>query len=129
VALRDEAAEIMFLLARATALHAQALNDPAKRDDELREAIHVNRLAEDCFPPNTLPRALFDQRADLARLLGDDRETDRWTEKANQTALRTPRERYLVAHQQALNGNLRQALTFIEAVTRNDPRSFPARFV
>lgn len=122
-ALRDEAGEVLFLFARATALDAQT------RSERLREARRLNELAEASFGADRAPRALFEQRADLAQLLGNQREADECTARAQQVPVRTSRDIYLIAHQQAMHGNLRQALTLLEQVTQDDPRSFAAWFV
>jgi serine/threonine protein kinase/Tfp pilus assembly protein PilF len=117
-ALREEAGEVLLLFARATA-HA----------DYPREAQRLNALAEASFGAERAPRALYEQRADLARLLGNTAQAEAFAARAQTVPLRTARDLYLVAHQQAIHGNLRQALTLLEQVTQDDPRGFPAWFV
>src|SRR5262249_39405749 len=126
---RDEAGELLFLLARATALQAQADGDPDARADKLREARRLSGLAEACFGADQVPRALWEQRADLAHLLGDAGTAAELAARARQTPLRTARDLYLIAHQQAIHGNFRAALDALQRVTQEDPRSFPAWFV
>ena len=128
-ALRDEAGEVLFLYARATALDAQTHAEPAERAARLHEARRLNELAEASFGADHAPRALYEQRADVARLLGDAAQAHASAAHARQVPVRTPRDIYLSAHQQAIHGNLRQALTLLEQVTQDDPRSFAAWFV
>jgi tetratricopeptide (TPR) repeat protein len=124
-ALRDEAGEVLFLYARAVALDAHPHPDAAR----LHQARRLNGLAEASFGANHAPRAVYEQRADLARLLGDEDEAAACATRARQVPLRTARDIYLIAHQHAIHGNLRQALELLEQVTQDDPRSFAAWFV
>lgn len=127
--LREEAGEMLFLLARATALHAQAYAPPSTRDDELRDAAQWSRLAEVSFGTDNAPKALIEQRAELARLLQNPSDAAEFSAQADKMPLRTPRDVYLTAHQQAIRGNLRQALVHLQKVTQEDPRNFSAWFV
>jgi serine/threonine protein kinase/tetratricopeptide (TPR) repeat protein len=127
--LRDEAGEVLFLLARATALHAQTYAEPACRANQLYGALCLNIFTEEVLGTDHIPRALWEQRADLATLLDDPHGASKATAKAQATPLRTPRDRYLIAHQYAIHGNLRDALAILQAVTEEDPQSFPAWFV
>ena len=127
--LRDEAGEVLFLLARAAALRAQAQPGPVQRDAGLDEAVRCNQLAEACFGAELVPRAVWEQRADLAKLRGDAREAAEFAQKASTIPLRTPRDRYLIAHQHAIRGQSRQALNILQQVTQEDPTNFSAWFV
>ncbi len=123
VSLRDEAGEMLYLLARAATLHAQSYGDAAGRGERLREAGKLNQLAETAFGTERAA-ALWEQRAEQARLLGDLPEAGTLSAQAAKVPLRTPRDRYLIAHQHAIGGNLRQALEMLERVTQDDPRTF-----
>jgi serine/threonine protein kinase/Tfp pilus assembly protein PilF len=127
--LRDEAGEILFLYARATALAAASQTEPAARAEALHEARRLNGLAETSFGHGQTPRALYEQRADLARLLDDPREAAACAAQAQQVPVRTARDLYLIAHQHAIHGELREALALLEQVTQDDPRNFAAWFV
>jgi eukaryotic-like serine/threonine-protein kinase len=133
--LQEEAGEMLFLLARALVLHAQAANgswdgfENRPTRQELREARRLNGLAEASFGMDRVPRAVWQQRADIAGLLGDADEAKTAAAQAERVPLRTPRDRYLVTHQYAIRGELRRALDLLQTVTVDDPQSFPAWFV
>jgi serine/threonine protein kinase/tetratricopeptide (TPR) repeat protein len=127
-ALRQEVGEILLLLAQATALEAQTWAAPAERDDKLREAEELNHRAEACFGEE-VPRALWEQRADLARFRGNARAAGELAARAGRAPLRTPRDYYLFAQQQVVRGNLRQALELLRKATQEAPGNFPAWFV
>ncbi|HEV3443111.1 MAG TPA: tetratricopeptide repeat protein, partial [Gemmataceae bacterium] len=66
--LREETSHLLLLLASITGRQAQN-GDPARRTDEVRSALELNRLAESCcLDENTLP-LLRHQRSKLSRLL------------------------------------------------------------
>jgi serine/threonine protein kinase/Tfp pilus assembly protein PilF len=123
--LRAEAGEILFLLARATALEAQA----SGRSERFAEADRINRAAERAFGTENAPRALWEQRAEIARLRGDAEAAARARQEAAAVPLRSTRDRYLVAHQEASGGSLKLALEMLEEVTQEDPAYFSAWFV
>ncbi len=100
---------------------------PARRS--YAQARRANGLAEACFAPAGVPRALWEQRAELASLLGDADEASAAAVHAKQVPVRTPRDRYLIAHQHAIRGDLRHALEMLQTVTHDDPRNFSAWFV
>jgi serine/threonine protein kinase/Tfp pilus assembly protein PilF len=127
--LRDEAGEILFLYARAQSVHAQAYADSSDRARLLEQAQALNRLAAAAFGEERTPRALLEQRADLANLLGDVGAAGEAAARATQVPMRTSRDRYLVAHGYAIRGDMRQALELLQTVTQEDPRSFSAWFV
>ena len=58
--------ELLLLLAGAVARQAQ-----------LDLALRLNALAADCFPPGTVPQAIWRQRAELARSAGHAEEARR----------------------------------------------------
>jgi serine/threonine protein kinase/tetratricopeptide (TPR) repeat protein len=127
--LRDEAGEVLYLLSRAAVLHAVAYSEPGSREERLARAADFNRLAEVSFGPERTPRALWEQRAQLANLRGLQREAETLAAQAKDVPLRTPRDRYLIAHQLAMNGRLREALEMLTQVTQDDPQNFSAWFV
>jgi serine/threonine protein kinase/regulator of sirC expression with transglutaminase-like and TPR domain len=127
--LHDEAGEMLFLLARATALHGQAYCAAETRDERWREAERLNQRAEASFGSERAPRALWEQRAELARRRGDEQRASELAAQAQDVPLRTARDRYLIAHQHAIRGNLRQALDLLQQVTHDDPCNFSAWFV
>ena len=127
--LADEIGEILFLLARTTAQHAKYQADLDRRTEEFRQALNFNTLAEPCYAPDRVPRALWTQRADLERQLGNQEEAERLTARARQTPLRPDRDYFLLAHGQAIDGNYRQAIDLLKKTTQKDPQNFSAWFV
>ena len=128
-ALHEEAGEVLYLFARATMLYAQTYSNPTESDEQFRSADRLNRRAEAAFGTERTPRAVWQQRAKLARQRGDARQADALEAQAKDVPLRTPRDRYLIAHQHAINGKLREALDELRKVTQDDPRNFSAWFV
>ena len=127
--LGEQAGELLFLLAKASALHAQYYGLPTTRTQKLVEAEHFNRLAEACFGTQNCPKALWEQRADLARLLGQDDEAQRLAALSARTSANSPRDCYLIAHKETIQGNYREALELLRRTTQDDPRNFSAWFV
>jgi serine/threonine protein kinase/tetratricopeptide (TPR) repeat protein len=127
--LSDEIGEILFLLARTTAQHAKYHAEPARCTEECRQALNFNTLAETCYAPDRVPRALWTQRADLERQLGNEEEAVRLTARALQTPLRPDRDYFLLAHGHAIDGNYRHAIDLLTQATQKDPQNFSAWFV
>src|SRR5262249_23945486 len=55
--LRQDAGELLLLLARATLLEAAR-----PREEALQVALRLNRLAESCYPAEQVPQVLWKQR-------------------------------------------------------------------
>jgi serine/threonine protein kinase/lipoprotein NlpI len=83
--LLEDMGEILMLLAKAKARHAQ-----------LAEARRLNELAEECYPANAAPQALWRQRSELARLAGRTEESQQLFGRAEAMPLATARDRYLL---------------------------------
>jgi serine/threonine protein kinase len=69
--LREDVGETLFVLAQATALHAQGVSNPVDRARELREARHLVGLAGASFGMDRVPVAVRQQGANLDEMLGD----------------------------------------------------------
>jgi tetratricopeptide (TPR) repeat protein len=127
--LGDSLGELLFLLARHTVQLARSDSDPSRRSEEYRAALRYNVLAQTCFGADSIPRALWEQRAELVRQLGDEKEADALGARARQAPLRLDKDYYLLAHSHVLQGNYRLALGPLETATQLDPQSFSAWFV
>jgi serine/threonine protein kinase/Tfp pilus assembly protein PilF len=127
--LQEEAGELLYLLAKATALYAQYYTEEADRPSKLQEAQQFNLLAEACYGQDQAPRALWEQRANLARLLGQGQEAEILDAKSAQLTESSAKDDFLIAHRLAIEGRHRQALELLQRATQQDPRSFPAWFV
>jgi len=124
-----QAGELLFLLAKATALHAQYYAPASLREQKLQEALQFNLLAEKCFAKDQCPRALWEQRADLAKLLGHDDEAKEYLALSESMPANSAKDLYLIAHKQTVEGKYREALEGLRKTTQEDPRNFSAWFV
>jgi serine/threonine protein kinase/Tfp pilus assembly protein PilF len=124
--LRDEVGELLLLLADGTSRQALYQADGERRREQIQLAMRWNSLAEArAFGEEGSP-ALWRQRADLARLLGEDTEVQRASVRARETPVRTIRDLYLTAHEYFREGNPRAAIPLLQEATRRDPQNFPA---
>src|SRR5262249_46159162 len=73
-ALRDEAGELLAMLARSEARRANTLRHKDAKRQALGDAARIAAQAETSFGPDRVPRGLREQQADLARRLGDTDE-------------------------------------------------------
>jgi tetratricopeptide (TPR) repeat protein len=89
--LRARTAELLLLWAHALANEASAAG-AARRTELLRGAGERNARAEEFFGTDSAPRALWAQRAALARLSGDEAGADRARRRARVTPIRSPRD-------------------------------------
>jgi serine/threonine protein kinase/tetratricopeptide (TPR) repeat protein len=126
--LGDEVGELLFLLARQLDQHAAYHCETARRPEEYRLALNYNTLAENAYRKDHVPRALWEQRAELVRQLGEEKEAEAWGNKALQSP-RLQKDDYLLAHWHTIQGNYRQALALLEKVTQDDPENYSAWFV
>jgi serine/threonine protein kinase/Tfp pilus assembly protein PilF len=124
--LNEDAGELLFLLAHATSERANSVADADKRKQELQQALVYNSLAETRVGSGSGLQALWKQRADLARVLGNDAEAQQAEQKAGVAPVQTVRDLYLTAHELAQSGEYRRALPLLQEATRRDPQNYPA---
>src|SRR5581483_2205421 len=81
--LEGEVGELLYLLARTSLQPA-----PGRRVgwDDYRDALRWNKLAEGCFAPDEVPPAIWQQRAELHRRLGEAEAAGNWEEQARSVA-------------------------------------------
>ena len=126
--LQEDVGEALFLTARAT--FQRAVYHPDRpRPDEVLVALSLNQQAENCYEPDKVPRALWQQRGELLKYQKDDVEAALVLERAERTPLRNARDYYLVAQLQAIRGNFRNALPLLVEAVQQDPQYFAAWFV
>jgi serine/threonine protein kinase/tetratricopeptide (TPR) repeat protein len=122
--LRDEAAELLLLLARGTRLEARDASDPGKRAELIRAALEFNTRAEECSLQGVNLRAILRQRSNLLRLKdGDNGEARTLLKQAREMPLLTIRDRYFEACELISIGDFRQALSLLGELSRQDPRN------
>ena len=126
--LQAEIGELLVSLAAAPT-RAGGPADGPKRDEELREALRMNQLAEKCYPPGKAPRAVWAQRAELTALLGDKDGAKSLRERAEATPVRDDGDEYLLAREQAGQGRLADAAERLRAVAARQPDNFAAQFL
>ena len=125
--LADDATELVILLARVLAEQSK-LATPAKAQTALLErAVDLlNRAAQ--LQSTGVPRALFEDRSNYRRLLGDTAGADADWSVAESTPIRTARDHYLRATWLAADKRFEEATRELEDAIRLDPRHFWAHF-
>jgi serine/threonine protein kinase/tetratricopeptide (TPR) repeat protein len=122
--LREDIGWLLFLWARAVAWRAEETKDAARRAELLGLALRLSALSEASFGSAAAPRAYSLQRAELEVLAGRPDEAKRLRERAGSGPAETPRERLLT-----LSGRIgfmprKEALAFLQEVSRTDPQNF-----
>jgi eukaryotic-like serine/threonine-protein kinase len=105
---REDMGELLLLLSGAMARQAQ-----------VDLALQLNARATDCFPAGSVPRALFRQRAELARATGHAEEAQVLEQRAQEATAKPPRDRYLLLLTEYRNqGRLPEALPLLQDASR-----------
>jgi tetratricopeptide (TPR) repeat protein len=94
----------------------------------LEGARALNERAEPCYPPGGAPRALWRQRAGLARRLGEEEEARRLDARAAAARLSGPQDRLLMAEESLVEGRPAEALPLLENAAREEPGDFATWF-
>jgi serine/threonine protein kinase/predicted Zn-dependent protease len=125
--LSEQVGDLLFLLANVTRQQARA---PAgeRADDQLRQALEMNSAGLACYDTHGPPRGAWQQRAELARLLGDAAEERRALQQLGETPARAEKDAFLSAYLDYTDGRYRKALPLLRRATQEDPRSFAAWF-
>jgi tetratricopeptide (TPR) repeat protein len=124
--LRDVVVELLLLLAKGTCQEAGLLGQPEKRNEQIQVALSLNNLAERYMDDANGSRAVWLQRADLAKLLGKSEVEKQARAKLNVTQPQTIQDLYLAAFALEQEGQYRGALYFLQDATQRDPQNFPA---
>jgi eukaryotic-like serine/threonine-protein kinase len=127
--LKVESGELLLLLASARARPNLSAGDDVKRQEDLQEALRMNRLAETCYPENQAPHALWAQRALLESMRGRDEEAQQLRKRADETPMRDVWDEYLLARDQASSGRLADAAERLRAVAAREPDNFAVQFL
>lgn len=124
--LQEEIGSLLFHLARATISRQPHRTDRLPDNGVVQSALRFNELAELSFPPGRVPRALWQQRADLAKKLNREAEALRLVAQAEQTPVKTADDYYLIACELVDQGEFAKALPFLEESNRQRPQGFLA---
>ncbi len=122
--LREDVAEAFYRMAQVAALRAEFACG-AERARQLELAERWNAAAER-YGGDRLPRAVREQRAELAALAGDAAAA---RAEADRTPAESARDHYLLGVLLARKGRHRDALPHLRAATQLDPENFSAWFV
>jgi tetratricopeptide (TPR) repeat protein len=129
--LATDVGELLWLMAEAQARRgavAAGGTDPAR--ERLPQALLLNQAAEDCFPSDRLPQlAVWLQRADLYRRLGEADRAKEWYDKSAGGKPQTAFECYLLGRHQLEEGRSDRAAELLERATRLDPKLYWAWFL
>jgi serine/threonine protein kinase/Flp pilus assembly protein TadD len=108
--LREDVGILLMMLAHVTAQDAAGVGD----------ALRLNEQAVGCFPPDAVPRAVCEQRAELLERVGRAVEAPAWRGKATAEP-GSARDLYLAAWTNARRGRYSEAIPLLENATRVDP--------
>lgn len=112
--LREDMGELLLLLAGAMA-----------RQGQIDLPLRLNAMAAGCFPPATAPRALWRQRAELARSAGRADEARQFEDRAEKAPVPAAHDRYLYLLTEYRNrGRLPQAVPFLQEASRRQNDNF-----
>jgi tetratricopeptide (TPR) repeat protein len=114
VQLREDMGELLLLLAGAMA-----------RQGQVDLSLRLNALAADCFPTATAPRALWRQRAELARSAGHDEEARHLEDRAEKAPMPAAHDRYLYLLTEYRNRcSLPKVVPFLQEASRRQNDNF-----
>ena len=132
--LRCEIGQLLLLYARSVIWQVEATANSAIRSERIQLASRLNALAEACFGETAPSRALWLQRALLARLTGREDEARQLLLEAREVPLRTPMDRFWdVVDRLDRSGeqNLmaavekrREIMAEVQRISRIDPQNF-----
>jgi len=126
--LREDVGEVYFLMARVEYQRAKTTDDPSEQAAHADRANGWNARAEK-YAGTRIPRALLEQRADLAHLAGNQDAEREIRSRALETKPAAARDYYLLGYWSAQRRQYREALPHLEKATQIDPEHFPAWFV
>jgi serine/threonine protein kinase/Flp pilus assembly protein TadD len=119
--MREETGQVLLLLASVTGYQAQH-GDPARRDNDLRSALNLNRLAESCCSDGKIPSLLWRQRDELNQLLDPSAKTSTGASvRPNDPS--TAQDFCLLAQDLMGQNRAREALPLWKQATRLGPKN------
>jgi tetratricopeptide (TPR) repeat protein len=131
---RQEIGELLLLSGRSAAWQAEATAEPARIAERIQLASRLNTLAGACFAETGPCRALWLERAELARLGGREDEARQLRAKAAAVPLHTPLDwfwdiidrlnRAETRDIATLTQNRREIMATLQEVSRHDSQNF-----
>lgn len=135
--LREEVADLLWAMARATAQQVDSRTDLGpERDQRLAYALELNGRAQETLGDKSSAKSLLWQRAELTELVGRNHEAKQLFEDADKVTARTARDYYQLALKLKDRGSkksadiqLRESIRLLEESTRRDSHDFRAWFL
>lgn len=124
---RLELGEMLLFMARAAFIRAMDCQEPARREEGLRESLRFNELAFQSYPPGEIPRMLFEQRSALARSLPEGNIQLSIAERSEDKPAEY--DAYHTGVDCAMTGRYREALAVLQPFTEDHPRHFQSWYV
>jgi eukaryotic-like serine/threonine-protein kinase len=132
--LRQEVGQLLLLYTRAITWQVETTTDLERRSERHRFASKLNALAESCYGETAPTRALWRQRAELARLSGNGDESQQLRVRAEAIPLRTPMDRFWDVLDRLDRtepedletevGKRRTLMAEVQQISRVDPQNF-----
>ncbi len=122
--LREQTGELLLHAARLALLEARTTTDSARKQEKLDEARRLHRAAATCYAEEDTPRALWRQRADLARQAGHDAEAQSCEERAASQPLRAFTDHYLLVAEHLAHGRYSEAMPYLDELRRRQPTEY-----
>jgi serine/threonine protein kinase/Flp pilus assembly protein TadD len=119
--LRGDFSEMLLLRARGLRLTALSQAAPPRREEALRDALRLNRLAEECIPAPMDRRAIGLQRACLLKALGDSVKSRKLQGQAEALPVQTARDLYLAGAAKLAARRYVEAFGLLKKAVRQDP--------
>jgi serine/threonine protein kinase/Tfp pilus assembly protein PilF len=123
VALRRDVSEVLLVWADAERTIAESETDGGRRAERLSRAWDLNATAEACLGSDRQSRAVWQQRAHLAGLLGRP-DADSLREEAARLQPATADEHVHVAREYLFQREFRKAIPYLADATHLDPQHF-----
>jgi serine/threonine protein kinase/tetratricopeptide (TPR) repeat protein len=121
--LRQRMAEYLLLLAQ------RLIEEPARGDDRLRDALVYNDRAGDLFASDTRPRLWTEQRIGLLERLGQATDAAKLREQLVNVRPQSAQDYYLEGLNLHRKGQLTDALWPLKEAVLADPKHFRAHFL
>ena len=126
--LKSDVASLLVMMARAKRCQAWEHTQGEERNTVLREALELNRRAEQNGAATTIGRALWLQRAQIWTALGETKKAAQLQAKAEQQPIQNIRDKYMLARAHMDARRYSKAEPLLRAITLNNPKHIPAWF-
>jgi eukaryotic-like serine/threonine-protein kinase len=122
--LKRDVGEVLWYWARAVGWQVESSVDRSRRADLAKFALRLNSAAESTYDRDGPPKAWWLQRADLARLAGQEDEARRLRSRGETVQVGGPRGRLLLLSDGISRAPRGEVLSFIRESSETDPQNF-----